>query len=96
VFYWQIIHWFESTQIFPETQIVARCFCCTSQVLNSRQETGTMSKSNESSKRKEFESVTPMPLTDTGVGTAKDIVSSDDELLQTIGYKQVSRKPILY
>jgi hypothetical protein len=55
-----------------------------------------MSKSNESSKRKEFESVTPMPLTDTGVGTAKDIVSSDDELLQTIGYKQVSRKPILY
>jgi hypothetical protein len=55
-----------------------------------------MSKSNESSKRKEFESVTPMPLTDTGVGTAKDIVSSDDELLQAIGYKQVSRKPILY
>jgi hypothetical protein len=40
--------------------------------------------------------VTPMPLTDTGVGTAKDIVSSDDELLQAIGYKQVSRKPILY
>jgi hypothetical protein len=55
-----------------------------------------MSKSNESSKRKEFESVTPMPLTDTEVGTAKDIVSSDDELLQAIGYKQVSRKPILY
>ena len=55
-----------------------------------------MSESNESPERKEFERATPMPLTDTGVGTAKDIVSSDDELLQVIGYKQVSRKPILY
>jgi hypothetical protein len=54
-----------------------------------------MSEPNKSVMGKEFESVTPMPLTDTEVGTVKDTVSSDDELLRTIGYKQVRGEPIL-
>jgi hypothetical protein len=52
-----------------------------------------MSESKESSIGKDFESATTMPLTDTEAGTVKDIVSSDDELLQAIGYKQVRRNP---
>ena len=43
---------------------------------------------------KEFQGVTPLPVTDADVGTVKDIVSSDDELLNTIGYKQVRIWPI--
>jgi hypothetical protein len=44
----------------------------------------------------EFENVTHIPLTGTEVGTMKDIVSSDYELLHAIGYKQVHRKPALH
>ena len=53
-----------------------------------------MSESIHSPMEKEFQGVTPLPVTDADVGTVKDIVSSDDELLNTIGYKQVRIWPI--
>jgi hypothetical protein len=52
-----------------------------------------MPKSNHSSTEKEDEDVAPIPPTDTEVGTLRDILSSDDELLNTIGYRQVRGRP---
>jgi hypothetical protein len=52
-----------------------------------------MSESNHSSKEKEFQGVTCVLVADADVGTVKDIVSSGDELLSAIGYKQVRYIP---